>query len=446
MTFVDTLRAAMRPGRRPLAPKRDTTAFPNFVPQGQGRTGSRLVWKATPRNLRYFSRTPYARRAINAIKNPIAELEFEIVPMPGVKETPELRRQIEAATYCLQNPNHEDSWRTLTEQVVEDILVGAGAIEVQRSSDPLRPLWLYPVDGLSIQLYPGWSGAPSEARYTQSVGYGTYTGGGPTINLRDDELIYLRPNPSTASPFGLGPLEVAFNSISRQLAVGEFSGNLTGNTRPGIMLDLGESAAKEDLSAFRRYWTSDVEGQGKVPIVGSKGAQVLRLHPEGDNALYLKYQDFLIREIATSFDLSPQNLGAERDVNRSTGEVSQERDWDQAIKPWAKMLASYLTRHAIQRRMGFWQLQLRFLGLDREDEKRGAEVYEIEYRNGATTPDEYRESKGRPPLDTPYARMTGIDFQIARAAAAGAKRVLDPDLPNDKPGGPSQGAENPEDM
>jgi len=434
MSLIDTLRAAMRPGRPRLAPVRDTMPFPNFVPQGQGRTGSRLVWKATPRNLRYFSQTPYARRAINAIKNPISELEWEIVPLPGVKETSDLRRQIETASYCLHNPNGDDSWRSMIEQVVEDVLVGAGAIETQRSSDPLRPLWLYPVDGLSIQLYPAWSGSAGEARYTQSVGYGTYTGGGPTVQLRDDELIYLRPNPSTATPFGLGALEVAFNSISRQLGVGEFAGNLTSNARPGVMLDLGESASKEEVSAFRHFWTSDVEGLGKMPIIGSKGGQVIRLHPEGDSALYLKYQEFLKTEIAISFDLSPQNLGVERDVNRSTGEVAADRDWDQAIKPCARLIASYLTRHAIQKRLGFWQLQFRFIGLDREDELNGAKVYAIEYENGAVTPDEYRETRGRPPLNTPYSCMTGVDFQIAKAAASGAKRVLDPDLPNDKPG------------
>jgi hypothetical protein len=41
------------------------------------------------------------------------------------------------------------------------------------------------------------------------VGYGAYTGGGIRVDLRDDEIIYIRPNPSTATPFGLGPLEVA---------------------------------------------------------------------------------------------------------------------------------------------------------------------------------------------------------------------------------------------
>ncbi|HIQ17224.1 MAG TPA: phage portal protein [Novosphingobium capsulatum] len=420
-------------GRRPAQPKRDTNPFPNYAPMGQGHTGSRLVWKATPRNLRYFAQTPYARRAINAIKNPIVELDWEIVPAPGVKESRELQRQAEIATYCLKNPNADDAWRSLAEQVIEDILVGAGAIETQMSGDPLRPLWLYAADGLSIQVYPGWSGKPDEARYAQSVGYGAYTGGGIRIDLRDDELIYIRPNPTTASPFGLGPLEVAFTSIARQLGVGEFAGNLTSNARPGIMLDLGEGTDEKTVAAFRNYWTAEVEGQGKVPITGTKGSNVHRLYPEGDSALYLKYQDFLKSEIATAFDLSPQNLGIERDVNRSTGEVAQERDWDQAIKPRAKELAAYLTRHALHRRLGFWQLEFRFIGLDREDEKRTAEVYAIEYKANAITPDEYRETRGRPPLNTPFSNLTSTEAEIARAAATGSKRVLDPAVPDDKP-------------
>jgi hypothetical protein len=33
-------------------------------------------------------------------------------------------------------------------------LVGAAAIELQLGGDKLRPLWMFPVDGLSIQIYP----------------------------------------------------------------------------------------------------------------------------------------------------------------------------------------------------------------------------------------------------------------------------------------------------
>jgi len=416
-------------GRRRHEPARATEVNPALFGFGRTRQAKQLIWKPSPRNLRFFSRTPYARRAINAIKNPIAMLDWEIVPAPGVKETPELKRQIAVATYCLANPNRDDSWRTLAEQVLEDTLIGAGALETQVAGDANRPLWIWPVDGLSIQIYPAWSGDKNEARYAQTVGTGTYSGGGPAIQLRDDELIYIRPNPTTASPFGLGPLEVAFNSISRQLGVSEFAGNVTTNAKPSVIINLGEGADATALAAFRAYWTNEIEGQGKTPIMASKGGSIDRLYPEGDTGLFLAWQEFLKTEIAIAFDLSPMNLGVERDVNRSTAEVGSDRDWEQAIKPRALELASYITRHALHRRLGFYQLQMRFIGLDREDEKRAAEVFKLEFDAGGITPNEYRKTKGRPPLKSKWADLTGIDLAMAKAAATGSKQVFDPDLP-----------------
>jgi hypothetical protein len=435
--MADGFLKRLRIGRRRAEPQRDTIPFPNILQVGQMRPAQRTIWKPTPRNLRYFSRSPYARRAINAIKLPIAMLEWEVGTRPGVDETPDLKAQIETATYCFDNPNRDDSWRSFAEQVLEDCLIGAGAIEKRVSGDPLRPLWLWPADGLSIQIFPAWAGNPDEARYSQSVGYGTYSGGGPTIQLRDDELIYIKPNPSTSTPFGLGPLEVAFNSISRQLGVGEFAGNVTSNAKPSSLLNLGEGVDASTLAAFRTYWTSEVEGQGKMPIVGMKGGGVEKLFPEGDNALFLKYQEFLKSEIAISFDLSPQNLGVERDVNRNTAEVAEERDWNAAIVPWADLLASYLTRHALHRGLGFYQLEFRFKGLKREDAKLAAEVFQLEYQNNAVTPDEYREQVGRPPLDSPYGKLTSAEVEIATAAARGAAEVRDPKLPKPQPAAPA---------
>lgn len=435
MAFSDFLKR-LRIGRRPAEPARDTVPYPNLLQIGQQRVGQRVLWKPIPRNLRYFSRTPYARRAINAIKNPIAMLEWEVVPRPGVELNPELERQIEVATRVLESPNQDDDFRTFREQVVEDILVGAGAFEKQLSGDPLRPMWMWPVDGLSIQMFPGWAGGANEARYCQSVGYGSYTGGGPTVMLRDDELVYIRPNPTTATPFGTGPLEIAFTTISRQLGVGDFAGNVASNARPSILLDMGESATDQALSAFRAYWQTDIEGQGKVPIVGTKGGDVKRLFPDGDEALFLKYQEFLKVEVATAFDLSPQNLGVERDVNRNTAEVGAERDRDHAIKPWATLLAAHITRGVLHRGLGFWHLMLRFPGLDPEDQDEESKVFEREWRSNSITPDEYRAKRGRPPMEGFWGDKTWADVQIAIKAAQGAKVVDDPDIePTDQPPG-----------
>src|SRR6185437_3539468 len=172
MAFWDSLLKGLRIGRPRNAPQRDTQAWPNFAPIGQPRPVRRAVFKPTPRNIRYFSRTPYARRAINAIKNPVKMLDWEIVPLPGLDTNPEIERQMEVATFALNHPNQDDHWSPFIEQVIEDVLCGAGAIETQPSGDKRRPWFFWPVDGLSIAIYPGWAGGRDEARYAQNTGTG----------------------------------------------------------------------------------------------------------------------------------------------------------------------------------------------------------------------------------------------------------------------------------
>src|SRR6266571_8434927 len=146
MAIGDFLRGLVsRRGRPPLEPRRDTVVYPNLVQQVAGiQTRKRLAYKPTPRNLRWFSKNPYARRAINSVKGPVSMLEWEIAPKKGVEMNSELERQIKVATYCLEYPNHDDTMRTFLEQVVEDMLLGAGAAEMQTGADPARPLWLFP--------------------------------------------------------------------------------------------------------------------------------------------------------------------------------------------------------------------------------------------------------------------------------------------------------------
>ena len=40
------------------------------------------------------------------------------------------------------------------------------------------------------------------------------TGGAGLVPLNDDELMYVRMNPRSYTPFGLGPLEVAFETVN----------------------------------------------------------------------------------------------------------------------------------------------------------------------------------------------------------------------------------------
>jgi len=443
-----------RLGRRRLAPVRDTIQYPNLIQIGRVNQTEGLVYKPSPRNLRYFSRTPWARRAINAIKDPIKMMEWEIVPIGDVDWNSELKRQAKIVANCFEHPNETDDWASMLERFIEDYLCGCGALETQVGGDPQRPLWIWPTDGFSIQIYPNWDGNPKKPHYAQTVGYGSQLGGGQFKVLFDEEMLYLAPNQNTATPFGFGPLEMAFQSVASQISTGKFAAKVAGNQRSSVLMDFPGYPAGE-LEAIRHWWRNDIEGQGMVPIISSKsGADgkpekvaVQRLYPEGDKALFLEYQEFLIRELAAAFGLSPQNFGLERDVNRNTAEVSEDRDWDQAIKPAAIEIARALTRHCIQKRLGFSQLMIRFVGLDREDELATMQILEKRYQTNSITPNEIRDRFGEVPMDdSPWADLTNADVQVAMDAARGAKEVIDPRLPTmiepqppQPPAGPKKG-------
>ncbi len=419
----------IKKGRRSNEVTRETKPYPSLTVIGQGQNQRRFLYKPTPLNLRYFSKTVYARRAINAIKNPICQLDWEVTPVKGISLNSELKRQIEVASFCLEHPNNDDSSRTLFEAVIEDILCGAGAYEQHLGGDAARPLWIWPVDGLSIQINPSWSGDINEPRYLQQTGFGTLGNARNGIQLKNDELVYIRPSPNTSSPFGIGPLEVAFLSIARKIGIEKYAGNVSTNADPSGILYLGEEADTNAVRTFRSYWKNDVEGQGQTPIIGGgKDPKYINLRTDGDKAVFLAYQELLIREIAASFDLSPMNFGIEHDVNRDTSEACVDRDWDHAIRPHADNLASYITRETIQGKLGFSQLQFKFCGLNREDEKATADIMKTYYDINVLTPNDILERLGKPKSVNEFADKCKTECDISTAAARGVKGIDDPAL------------------
>lgn len=393
---------------------RRSDLFPRLRGLGQ-REKRRPLVKPTPTNLRYFARTPCARRAINAIKNPIKHMAWEIVPRKNVKLNAEIQRQIDAVTQVFCMPNPDDSGGTFIEKVLEDYLsVSAGAYEQQPCPDmPERPAYMWPVDSQSIQIYPFWTGHPDEPRYCQVLNSGNLTSHTNKVcDLRDDELVYIAPNPSTSTPYGYGPLEITANLIHQLLGAGDYAGNVASNSQPHNLLWLG-NIDQQTLNAFRAYWRDEIEGQGQTPLIGGPDEPTaVRLVGTGDEGLFLKWQEFLIRAISTGFDLSPQNFGLFGNASEGSAEAAQERDWEHAVKPMALTLKDFFTRCTIQKLLGFYSIEFSFPGLDREDEKRQAEIFELLYQNNMLLPDEARKVLGKEPLGE-WGEKTYAEVQIA---------------------------------
>jgi len=266
--------------------------------------------KPTPYNLRRFSETPIARRAINCIKDRIAGMRWRIQPRQGyaLEAIPDGAQRVRLLTDNFQAPNPDDSFRSLAEQVLEDIIVGGyGAIEVQRnpgwseaelrrpSENPhpvakgatrvghpaeLRsagqpraavptqtmPLVLWPVDGASIRMNLDWDGSPQSQRYMQ---VNDQSRANSQIKLDDDELIYIRLNPRTHTPFGLGRLEVAFETINAFMGAHRYASRLASNTVVQYALWL-QDLTPEHHERLIRWWQDEIEGTGKVPILSAE--------------------------------------------------------------------------------------------------------------------------------------------------------------------------------
>jgi HK97 family phage portal protein len=377
--------------------KRRTSALPSIF-NSYGPLND-AVPKPTPYNLRRFSETPIARRAINCIKDRIAGMRWRVQPRQGyaLEAIPDGAERIRILTSNFEAPNPDDSFRSLAEQVLEDIIVGGyGAIEVQGSGDAAAPLLLWPVDGASIRMNVDWDGSPTSQRYLQ---VNEQSGSNSQIKLDDDELIYIRLNPRTHTPFGLGRLEVAFETINSFLGAHRYASRLASNTVVQYALWL-QDLTPEHHERLIRWWQDEIEGTGKVPILSVESKpEVLRFGGGTDADLRLQWQEFLLRIVADAFDLPPFYLGVERDVNRSTAEEYNDLAFRQAIVPTARLLAEYLTRDAIAKKLGWTDLEFVFADVETTDPLEEAQIQQILLQTGVLTVNEVRRMRGLPELE-----------------------------------------------
>jgi HK97 family phage portal protein len=296
----------------------------------------------------------------------------------------------------LEEPNDVDSFRTLIEQVIEDALTGGyGAIEMEPTGDGERPAMLWAVDGASIRINPRWDGQTESARYAQAVPGQLDSS---AIELRDDQLMYVRMNPRSFTPFGLGPLEVAFETVNQFLSAHRFAGKLAANTVAQYALWLNEATPTQH-DRLIRWWQDEIEGTGRVPLISTEQKpEVLRFAQGTDADMRLAWQEFLIRMVANAFGLPPMLLGLEGDVNRSTASEMADEAFRGAISPLAMLIAGHITRDLFGKCIGWREFEFVFNDLNARDEETELAVQVQLLQAGVYTVNEVRAMRGMGPL------------------------------------------------
>jgi HK97 family phage portal protein len=375
---------------------RRTLALPSIV--SPLHFPGRHLPKPTPMNLRRFAETPVVRRAINVIKDRIAAMDWQVRIRRGVDvqdvDFPE--RKLRALRRTLEEPNPVDSFRTLMEQAIEDALTGGfGAIEMEPTGDPERPAMLWPVDGASIRINARWDGQEDSPRYAQAVAGELESN---AIELRDDQLMYIRMNPRSFTPFGLGPLEVAFETVNQFLSAHRFAGKLAANSVAQYALWLNEATPAQH-DRLIRWWQDEIEGTGRVPLLSTEQKpEVLRFAQGTDADLRLAWQEFLIRMVANAFGLSPLMLGLENDVNQSTASEMADEAFRGAISPLAMLVAHHISRDLFGKCIGWREFEFVFNELNARDEMTELTVQVQLLQAGVLTVNEVRAMRGLSPL------------------------------------------------
>jgi phage portal protein BeeE len=305
-------------------------------------------------------------------------------------------RKLKALRRTLEEPNAVDSFRTLIEQVIEDALTGGfGAMEMEPTGDPERPAMLWPVDGASIRINARWDGQPDTPRYAQALPGQLESS---AIDLRDDQLMYVRMNPRSFTPFGLGPLEVAFETVNQFLSAHRFAGKLAANAVAQYALWLNEATPTQH-DRLIRWWQDEIEGTGRVPLISTEQKpEVLRFAQGTDADLRLAWQEFLIRMVANAFGLPPLLLGLEADVNQSTAAEMTDEAFRGAISPLAMLLAGHITRDLFGKCIGWREFEFVFNELNARDEETELAVQVQLLQAGVLTVNEVRAMRGLGPL------------------------------------------------
>jgi len=375
---------------------RKTLALPAILSPAQF-PGKHLP-KPTPVNLRRFAETPLVRRAINVIKDRIAAMDWQVRVRRGVlpEDVAFAGRKLRALRRTLEEPNPADSFRTLMEQVIEDALTGGfGAIEMEPTGDAERPAMLWPVDGASIRINAKWDGGEDTPRYAQAAPGQMESS---AVELLDRQLMYIRTNPRSFTPFGLGPLEVAFETVNQFLSAHRFAGKLAANSVAQYALWLNEATPAQH-DRLIRWWQDEIEGTGRVPLISTEQKpEVLRFAQGTDADLRLQWQEFLIRMVANAFGLPPLMLGLEADVNQSTASEMADEAFRGAISPLAMLLAGHITRDLFAKCIGWREFEFAFNELSARDEQTELQVQVQLLQAGVLTIDEVRMMRGLAPL------------------------------------------------
>lgn len=297
--------------------------------------------------LRYFAdNNEWVRAAINIRRQQVGRADIAVLPH---NERKTWNRQVmKKLQRLLDQPNiYRDSYRSLIEPVIEDILVlDRGAISKNMTPGGRRgggrvPTELYYEDGATIKVYTDWDGNPKKPRYLYEE-----TGTNVKVPLRNDELICMSMNPATYR-LGLSPVQFLRQTIQAEMRAIQSATHIV-DMKPAPHIVQIPGAHQTQITNLKNNYDSEVAGRKELFWMGGENeAKVFSLTFSARDNQWLEWQQWLARKIATAFQISPQQFGFTADINKATGQTQQEIYEDTGLIPLLLLLEEYLNRELL---------------------------------------------------------------------------------------------------
>jgi HK97 family phage portal protein len=344
--------------------------------------------------------SPWVRAAIDIRRDQVSSADWDIVPYDkdGYGDNKRVAKRVKA---LLESPNADDTFFSYVQKVVEDILVldGAPTEKVRYPTGEIAEL--YPVAGEFIALNSRWDGSDEDQIRYLYVPDGTIR-----AQFTNADMVYFMQNPRTNSVVGLPPLEVLKQTVDAELKSMEYNRRMVVGSPPEGVLDIGELATPPDVSAAKSEWESNILGQSAFAVIGGyKNPQWIKFRDTNQEMQFREWQDYLVRQIAVVFALSPQDLGITFDVNRTSSETQSENTDDRGLKPLLQLIQERITQEVV------WDesfggkannLRFAFTALNLKESLARANINKISMGGSSwKTVNEARVMEGRAPLGDP---------------------------------------------
>ena len=176
----------------------------------------------------------------------------------------------------------------------------------------------------------------------------------------------------------------------------------------GMLINLGETATSDEVDKFREYFMNEIEGTGRIPIVGgTKGLDTKQIRSFTEDALYQSWFNLLITMVCSAFPYPVEKM-INVSADRSTTEDFEIRIIEELVKPYANLLEDAYNTHIINA-LGFGDiLEFKYVYEDSENLKtKKWDRLNNAFIAGTITQNEWRKEIGFDPLISDYADLAG---------------------------------------